>query len=268
MIGRTNAGGGGLSLTVKTHASAPASTQSGRENEIWVVSNTPSQYWAVKATEPVASDWGESVIPNGALWIANDRNINELDVSKDKKNYLGVNPSSCAQRVQGAWSNVEAYLFHNGKWVQFSIPRIDIYKAGVFSHSVQHVTYEGGAIVYGTNYIDMRNGDSIRSYATIRVGPMDLNSLSTVIMKYYDYSGGQLSTIFSELYIENKNLEVVARASVPTYAPSATTERTLQLSIPPEIDLHNVYVRFGRVARHPDGSLGYRTMRVKEVRAV
>lgn len=120
MIGRTNAGGGGLSLTVKTHASAPAESQSGKENEIWVVSDTPSQYWAAKATEPTASDWGESDVPNGALWFVSDGGTIEFDVVKDRKKYVGFYASNCKQFENGKWNTLDTYIFRDRAWSQFT----------------------------------------------------------------------------------------------------------------------------------------------------
>lgn len=145
MIGRTNAGGGGLSLTVKTHANKPASTQSGRENEIWVVSDTPCQYWAVKSTAPVASDFGEDEIPNGTIWIVTDGTSDLFDAIKSKKKCFSVSSHWCAQRIDGVWVYLDAYFFSGASWVQFAFTRFSIgylYKDGIFDTRVE---YSSGA---------------------------------------------------------------------------------------------------------------------------
>lgn len=126
MISRTNAGGGSLSLTIKVHAVEPPEGQSGKENEIWVVSDTPSQYFAVKTLQPTASDWGLTDIPIGAIWVEYDVVSNAFNASKNKSLYLGVNPFTCHQYVDGGWVPLIAYMYRNGEWVQISNERMAI----------------------------------------------------------------------------------------------------------------------------------------------
>lgn len=121
MIGRTNAGGGGLGLSVKVHASAPESTQSGRENEIWVVSDTQSQYWAVKATEPTAEDFGEAELPNGTIWVKIENADPLCDIVKNRKIAVVLTSANCVQLKNGSWEYRDAYIYRDNVWTRFAM---------------------------------------------------------------------------------------------------------------------------------------------------
>lgn len=121
MIGRTNAGGGGLSLTVKVHASAPAESRSGKENEIWVVSDTPITNWVVSSKRP-------GTPAAGTVWIQ-DGTVNGINIVK--KNAVEVFPSNCEQYVDGDWQRVDAYLFESSnKWTKFSTHTLVLFTTG------------------------------------------------------------------------------------------------------------------------------------------
>lgn len=145
MIGRTNAGGGSsLNLRIKIHEAAPRPGQTGKENEIWVVSDVPSRYWAVKNTEPTAADFGEAKIPNGAIWIVDDGKSNGFDALKDGKKFLSVCPSMCKLYDGGTWKFTDAYIHTGGNWVKFSSARLYIVKDGYL---------QNGISVTGTNTV-------------------------------------------------------------------------------------------------------------------
>lgn len=160
MIGRTNAGGGGLRLTIKAHAAAPASTQSGRENEIWVVSGTAITHWAVKSTAPTAADLGATAIPSGAVWIVDNGTTNTVDVIKDAKKYLATSPSWCRQYISGSWKDTEAYLYKAGAWVKFSATFDGI----IYANGIKNTDLTGGLYYVGAgtvNYNYTLNGQTV-----------------------------------------------------------------------------------------------------------
>lgn len=78
-----------------------------RENDIWIVTDTPIQGWVLSQEQPEPEE--------GLVWIGvgtGDTGFNAL-----KKNGILLTPVS-AQLYSGGWENVEAFLYAGG-WVQF-----------------------------------------------------------------------------------------------------------------------------------------------------
>ena len=112
-----------------------------KENTIWVNTSVAIPSWAFSATEP-----GSPVA--GMVWISTGTS-SSAEFNALKKNAIQVYPASAKQYVGGAWSNVEAWLYQNGEWVQFSA-EFDgyLYNAGVFNED-----YAGDALdVYAKKY--------------------------------------------------------------------------------------------------------------------
>lgn len=123
MIGRTNTGGGsGINFKVVGGTAQPT----GKENLVWVNTETAITSWAVSPNQP-------DTAAEGMVWIQDGTN-NGINIVK--KNAVEVFPSACKQYSDGGWKNVEAHLFRNGEWVQFSYERIYLIKDGKIVNGV------------------------------------------------------------------------------------------------------------------------------------
>lgn len=225
MIGRTNAGGGGMSLSVKVHASAPAESQSGKENEIWVVSDTPSQYWAVKATEPVASDFDDDEIPNGTIWIVTDGESDLFDAVKSKKKCFTVSSHECAQRIDGVWIFLDAYFFSGASWVQFAFSKFSIgylYKDGIFETRIEYSS--NGSVTVGATDISLGVKDG-GSRASIQFGPVCLNAATKISFEYTGNSSHSGSTKPDRIFASGTKNDWAANNSVASASAYAAGDR-------------------------------------------
>ena len=106
--------GTALNFRVLGRTEQPASP---RENDIWIVTDTQIQSWVFSPEEPAEPS-------EGLLWIgvgSGEPSFNAL-----KKNGILLAPVS-AKLYSGDWIDVEAFLFRNGEWTQFSELVTDVY---------------------------------------------------------------------------------------------------------------------------------------------
>ena len=118
MIGRTNAGGTGIKFKVIGGAEKP---ETGRENLVFVKTETAITGWVVSQKEP-------ENLTDGMVWIKSYGKSNKINLLR--KNSVEVFLSNCSQRIDGKMKNVEAYLWKDNAWVQFSSERIYLIKDG------------------------------------------------------------------------------------------------------------------------------------------
>lgn len=109
-------GGGGLNFKVVGGTTQPASPT---ENMIWVNTDTDISSYTFSAAEPGDPEEGMVWVQTGT---ASDVSFNAL-----KKNVITIYPISCKQYIDGAWVNVEAYIYQEGEWVQFSSTMTIVY---------------------------------------------------------------------------------------------------------------------------------------------
>lgn len=112
-IVRRGGGGAGINFKVVGGTVQPANP---KENTVWVNTTTDISSWVVSPNQP-----GNPA--DGMVWIQ-DGNANGINIVK--KNAVEVFPSGCKLYTDGAWANVEAYLFRNGAWVQFAFLYIPV----------------------------------------------------------------------------------------------------------------------------------------------
>lgn len=122
--GKTNSATA-FSLRVRGGTAQPG----GVEGLIWVKTDTPVSSWAVSQAQP------KEPAP-GMVWVK-DGEKNGINIIR--RNTIEVFPSSCMQYIGDAWKNMEAYLFRNGEWVQFSAERIYLIKDGKLAEGVSFV---------------------------------------------------------------------------------------------------------------------------------
>lgn len=123
--GKTNSATA-FSLRVRGGTAQPG----GVEGLIWVKTDTPVSSWAVSQAQP------KEPAP-GMVWVK-DGEKNGINIIR--RNTIEVFPSSCMQYIGDAWKNMEAYLFRNGEWVQFSAERIYLIKDGKLAEGVSFVS--------------------------------------------------------------------------------------------------------------------------------
>lgn len=116
MIGRTNSGGASdrLVLRVLGGLTTPSTP---KENDIWVKIPETVFEWALVASNASVSN------RSGRVWIKlGDGNTNEFNVIKtvSPANQLWCSPVSCVIGDGSSWRSVNAYLYKNSAWVQFS----------------------------------------------------------------------------------------------------------------------------------------------------
>lgn len=188
-------GGAGLNFKVVGGTTAPGSPT---ENTIWVNTSVAIPSWAFSATEP-----GSPVA--GMVWISTGTS-SSAEFNALKKNAIQVYPASAKQYVGGAWSNVEAWLYQNGEWVQFGA-EFDgyLYNAGVFNED-----YAGDALdVYAKKY---SSGDGNTDTPTVAYNSDNVTitahygngypSSMLVLQKKIDLTG------FSELQLDSEHTGV------------------------------------------------------------
>ena len=123
------AGGGGLNLRVLGGTSAP---QNPKENDIWIQIDSTNFEWAFVAA-------GASVANRaGRVWIKlGNGNTDEFQILKKSTpaKQVWLSPIGCVVGDGSTWRSLNAYLYQNGAWVQFS---------GAFSARI-NVVYPAGS---------------------------------------------------------------------------------------------------------------------------
>lgn len=123
------ASGGGLNLRVLGGTSAP---QNPKENDIWIQIDSTNFEWAFVAA-------GASVANRaGRVWIKlGNGNTDEFQILKKSTpaKQVWLSPIGCVVGDGSTWRSLNAYLYQNGAWVQFS---------GTFSARI-NVVYPAGS---------------------------------------------------------------------------------------------------------------------------
>lgn len=123
------AGGGGLNLRVFGGTSAPLNP---KENDIWIQIDSTNFEWAFVAA-------GASVANRaGRVWIKlGNGNTDEFQILKKSTpaKQVWLSPIGCVVGDGSTWRSLNAYLYQNGAWVQFS---------GAFSARI-NVVYPAGS---------------------------------------------------------------------------------------------------------------------------
>lgn len=106
-----------MNYSIRASASSPTGT--GKENEIVVVTTVSIGETQINcATVPTTRSDG-TAIQNGDICI-----LVKTDTGNPfnalKKNALYAFVGQCEQRISGAWTNTDAYIFQRGSWEKFS----------------------------------------------------------------------------------------------------------------------------------------------------
>lgn len=106
MLGKTNTGGGALTLRVVGGTTAPANPQ---EGTIWIKTANPITSWAASATAP-----GSPV--NGMVWLA-EGSVSNAPQNVLRRGTLMIYPNAAYQYSSGVWTACEAMSYLSGAWV-------------------------------------------------------------------------------------------------------------------------------------------------------
>lgn len=182
-------GGGGLNFKVAQYTATP--TASAAENTIGVVTDTAITGWVMQAEQPTASA--------GLVWIEVGAE-SEVSFFADKKELVKVYPVSVKQYVDSAWTSVEAYIYLNNAWTQFSA--VGIYRDGVFgvphTYSLTNATY----VENDDSVVLTSSGGSMKFEMYVVLGPVNLSNVDTISMKSTarDASGGT-GKVYAVLFV-------------------------------------------------------------------
>ena len=138
--GNIGGGSGGLNFSVKSYGEGVKIPSYANENTIAVITNTEISGWQFSSTEP-------SDVDEGFLWIYSGAS-GSVRFNALKKNSIVIFPGSTLQFVGGSWSYVDAYIFQDGKWVQFAMAWNGYY----FENGDQHKGVTGGWTSEGYSY--------------------------------------------------------------------------------------------------------------------
>lgn len=121
MIGRTNAGGGaGINFKVVGGTIRP----DGKENLIWVNTDTVITSWAVSPNQPENPS-------DGMVWLKTGYSENRINLLK--KNAVEIELVDCSQFVSGSWKQLVGNYYTDGQWKQFSHYELVLFRDGILN---------------------------------------------------------------------------------------------------------------------------------------
>lgn len=106
-------GGAGLNFSVVGGTTQPT----GRENLIWVDTDTAITDWLFSTTQPTTRSDG-TALSGGEIWFKTG-NSSAAAFNALKKHYLGTYPAGCKQYVSGTWVSKTAKTYQNGEWIDW-----------------------------------------------------------------------------------------------------------------------------------------------------
>lgn len=141
-------GGGGSELNYRVYASTSTPTNP-KTNDIWIESSTAVIRYTFTSSTPSgsSSENGFTYIVSSTCsnTVANDTSKASLNAIKKKGSngnpcYISLSLTNCRQCIDGAYKQINAYIYKNSSWVQFST---------AFSATIT-VTYPAGSTCTAT----------------------------------------------------------------------------------------------------------------------
>ena len=141
-------GSGGLNFTVVGGTTAPSNP---KENMIWVNTSTAITDWVFSATQPTAA--------SGRVWIFTGTS-STVEFNALKKNGIQVYPIRAKQYIGGAWVNVTAMSYQDGKWSEWTTY---LYNKGetAYNFTVKGMKSESSAAALGVAPTITKNSDNV-----------------------------------------------------------------------------------------------------------
>lgn len=151
-------GGSAINFSITAHETAPSESDIGSTNQIWVVSNNKTDYWAISKKNPTANLFGTDTIPVGAIWIF-DYEDNLFNGLKDPGKSISIYPSKCFVYDGSTWNNKSAFIWQNSSWVQFSFD------------------WEGELYMSGNPYESVTGGWTANGYSEFMAGVLSSDKM-------------------------------------------------------------------------------------------
>ena len=189
MIGITNAGGGKDRYRTKVFGgtSAPANP---KEGYIWVRTSYPISDYEMNCWSNILPGY---FMKDGFIYIygepAYDAN-RVVSIIDDKGNMILFNFKKCMQQQGSTWHTMDAFVFHNGSWMQFS------------------TTYNGELFYQGNQFTDVTGGwvsTSARLNGWTHLGPLAPALEIGANMVVYQTSNPKMGTVFTNKAIDVTN---------------------------------------------------------------
>lgn len=211
ILNMVGGGGAGLNFSVVGGTTQPT----GKENLIWVNTDTAVTGWAFSSTQPTGAE--------GLVWLQTNK-TSAVAFNALKKNGLWVYPTGCQQYVSGAWVVKTAKIYQSGAWVDFyaylynagdefidftgGITALDNGHATVAKQTT-HISFDYkdstsfAGRAFPTNKIDLTPYNALCAKYTIRSGDYAGSGISWQAIGYgnnntqvYDGPGGYNSSVF------------------------------------------------------------------------
>lgn len=168
---RVGGGGGDLNFSVIGSTTQPT----GRENLIWVNTDTAITEWRFAADVPEAP-------VAGMVWFGVGTN-SAAPFNALKKNGIWVYPADCQQYISGAWVDKTAKTYQGGAWVDWLVGKL--YDAG------DEYTYVTGGWTDLQNATISRESERLKiigtqSYIKAHAGPRNKINLGNFNTLHYD----------------------------------------------------------------------------------
>lgn len=203
ILNMTGGGGGGeVSVSVVGGTVQPA----GKENRIWVNTETEINGYAFSATEPAAAT-------EGLVWLKTGISAT-APINLSRKNTVMLYPTNCYQYISGAWVSKTAMTYINGAWLNWTVY--------LYSNGNQYEAVTGGwdgASSVGEDYLQLTKFYGTATMSTVNA--VDLSGFSTLTVRYkYWGNPGAYDASYSNTKASEVKFEVVDEAGnvVGTFA--------------------------------------------------
>lgn len=171
MQGRTNAGGtGGFGLNLKI-VNGTTMPSNPRENTVWVETTVTIKSYALSYVQPENAS-------EGLLWLKTSHLDSGVEVDVGKKNAVKLNLSSGMLYTGGKWTSVNAWVYINSAWKQFSMA----FDGRLYDNGDQCTDVTGGWGATGYKRVTS-SGQVVEAYAgTLKSDCMYVNSNGKIQM--------------------------------------------------------------------------------------
>ena len=182
-IGRTNVGGGGgLNFSVKAYASESSLPASASENTIAVITETAITGWVADVKEPESPT-------DGIVWIKVGTE-SEVPFNALRRNVIAIYPVSVLQYTNGEFANMNAFIYQNGAWVQFSEIVTELY---LYYSGEQYTGVTGGwkaldAYTLKETYINLTVAAQYAGRQAFTLSPVDMSGYSKLNVEVTNWS--------------------------------------------------------------------------------
>lgn len=233
MIFNMTGGGAALNFKIVNGLEQPSNPS---ENTIWLKTEDEISNYSFNFTEP-------SNQTEGMAWITLTNNTSNVSINALKKNEILLYLSYCYQYISSERNQLDAYIYQNGQWVQFSstwdnyyFKNGDQYKNITGGWSSEGYTYSTPYTLYdgiindtdGTLEIELSNNYSASVIGT--VDTVDLTNVSNLhIVVDYASSGTSIFAVLSSKDLSS-NENIIRSTSLVNFNNATRTIDVSDLS--------------------------------------